>query len=128
MSNEEGSDKRASSLEDSSVANLNESVSISKDNGEAKGATRKKTTKNSNMDKTKNRINIEKQNNENFEMEKLIVENGIGNHGDNIVENSRVETLIAGPRIEKSILDTGHSRLEMRSCHTLVEDADAWRL
>ncbi|KAK0070652.1 hypothetical protein PV326_002255, partial [Microctonus aethiopoides] len=58
MSNEEGSDKRASSLEDSSVTNLNESVSISKDNGEAKGATRKKITKNSNMDKTKSILKI----------------------------------------------------------------------
>ncbi|KAK0169236.1 hypothetical protein PV328_012304, partial [Microctonus aethiopoides] len=243
MANEGKTDRRAMSLEDVSVTNLNKTISISNHNEEAKGATRKGQTKNSNMDKTKsklkiiedkkinlldeekgmdgrvgqhsgqnearclaedlrgdivpdkmkravdclnekfnlllenfenmmkvnnlsnrnlpsegggettdearsvevnllnegnfennfvknkrNRINIEKQNSENFEIEKLIVENGNGNHGDNIVENSRVETLIAGPRIEKNILGTGHSRLEMRSCHTLVEDADAWRL
>ncbi|KAK0075026.1 hypothetical protein PV326_011945, partial [Microctonus aethiopoides] len=58
MANEEGSDKRASSLEDSSVANLNESISISKDNGEAKGATRKRVAKNINNEKTKSKLKI----------------------------------------------------------------------
>ncbi|KAK0169223.1 hypothetical protein PV328_012319, partial [Microctonus aethiopoides] len=132
MSNEEGSDKRASSLEESSVANLNETISISKDNGESKGATRKKTTKNSNMDKIKSKpkiienkkvnlldemketddeIDLFSNQNEardrnriNIENEKLMIENNI----ENIVENSRVESLIGGPRREKNMLGATH--------------------